>query len=130
MRFPLILILALFCVQSFAGVVSVKIDASATNVPTTYSTASTSRVLVTTQRGVGLLVDNRSASPIAVNCAHFNTSTAPSSDITTVRTNLFVPGNASLGVDNVGFSTQCFLRSDSGSAITSGIIVIHFFTPG
>ncbi len=102
-----------------ANVYTVRIDASATNIPTSFSTASTSKVLAGVRSMVSILIDNRSATEVAVNCSAGPT-TAPSDS---TNNNIYVATLQRWAIDNANLSGTCYIRS-MGSAITTGVVVI------
>lgn len=112
--------LLMFSSNCFADVACVRIDTSVNTIPTTYSTASTSLVLQGVRQARTMVVDNRQASEVAVNCSA-GPNTAPSNTGSNV---VYVAGSTAWVLDAVNLSGYCYVRSNSGSAITSGIVQI------
>lgn len=109
-----------FCVSANAVVTSVRIISSATNIPTSFGTGSDSLVLSAVRNAKTILIDNRGTGEIAVNC-HAQSSSAPSNSS---AQNIYVAGSSAVSIDNAFPNGACFIRSMTGSAITTGTVVI------
>jgi hypothetical protein len=112
--------------ESNLRVYSFRIDASSSNIPTTYSSASTS--LITTALGaIGhthIKISNETDSRIAI-CNTDSDSGVPSSDPVTNPYQMYTPDNIIEWKDSLHIYSNIYIRSDTGSAITSGILVIE-----
>lgn len=117
--------LGLLSLTLIAQPYTVRVDASSTNIPTTFSTASTSRILQNIPFANSAFIDNTQiAGELVVNCQASNT-VAPSNSS---QQNLFIQANQAWVVDHPYFNgngpASCFIRSNTGSAITTGIFVL------
>lgn len=123
----LLLGILFLCAPSFADLICARIDASVNNLATTFSTSASSLILSGVRQARGLLVDNRIASEIAVNCSSSST-VAPSNSASGT---LFVAGAVSsvptqwhiIG-EGVTLSGNCYVRTNTGSPVSSGIYQI------
>lgn len=106
---------------SFARPHSQRIDSSSTNIPTSYTSASTSKMtnLTGIRNPQTICIDNRSATEVAVNCS-VATNTVPSD---TSANNIYVNATNAACIDNAQLNADCYIRS-MGSAISSGIVVV------
>ncbi len=105
---------------------SFRIDASTSNIPTTYSSASTS--LITSALGaIGythIKVSNETSGRIAI-CNTDADSGVPDSDPVTNPFQMYTPDNIIEWKDSLHIYSNIYIRSDTGSAITSGIVIIE-----
>lgn len=116
-----LLLSLLFCVPVFAKVTSARIDTSSTNLTTHYN--GTNGLVVMAPMSVinSVMIDNRSASEIVVNCSTSLYTGAPSDSS---LFNVYVNANeAWVFPDDSRFGSACYVRSFSGT-ISSGIVVI------
>lgn len=113
-------IAAITCFPARAAIFSVRVNAASTNIPTAFSTSSASRVLTGVRNLRAILIDNRTSSEIAINCQA--TSAAAPSD--TAFTNMYVAGTSQIAIDDAFLNDTCYIRSMTGSAITTGTFVI------
>ena len=96
--------------------VSVRVDSSSSNIPTSFTTASTSKIIANAKGGIrGVYAFSTAATAIVLNCSA-GADTAPSD---TSPQNLYIPASGALAIDNWPVSGVCYIRSD-GSAISSG----------
>lgn len=100
---------------------SKRIDTSSSNIPTSFSSASTSKLanLTGLTSPKIIYIDNRSGTEVAVNCSSA-TGTVPSD---TSANNIYVDTLTKVVLDNPGTKADCYIRS-MGSAISSGIVVV------
>lgn len=102
---------------------AVKIDASSNNIPTGFSTAAGSLVMTGVARATRLCVQNYQADRLAINYTAGDASNAP-----TVVQEYVPPGTSSIpGVivlDNCQVSSTVYIKSDSGSVISSGVVTV------
>jgi hypothetical protein len=99
---------------------SIKITASGGSpIPTTYTTNSQSRVFIDIAYADRLMVINETGGRVAVNVSA-NSTTPPS----TGDGELFCFANGITTYDELAVSQTIYLRSDSGSTITSGTVEI------
>lgn len=107
-------------------VVSYRIDSSVNNIPTTY--ASTSDSLITSELGARgfyhIKILNETTSRIAI-CNIDSGLGVPSSDPVTNRNQMYVSDEMAEWRDSQHIYSSIYIRSDTGSAITSGIVVIE-----
>ncbi len=119
MKLKIFLLLALAIVlPAQAQIYSVTIDTSASNIPTSYTTASTSRVLRNIPNVRGILVINGASTMLAIYCGA--DGTVPSD---TSTNNIYAPASGGLAIDQTYLGSTCFVRS-TGSAISSGTVTI------
>jgi len=102
---------------------AVKIDASSTNIPTAFSTASASLVVTGIARADVLTVVSTCANRLAVNYTQGSVSSAPSS------VDLYIPAAvtgsfAAVVLDNCQLSSTIYIKSDETSPISSGVVTI------
>jgi hypothetical protein len=116
----LALFLALLAVPVFADVACVRVDTSVTNLPTTFSTSAASLVIQGVRNARGFLVDNRIGSELAINCSS-SATTAPASTGSNV---FYVNGSNAWVIDNSYSTGNCYVRSNTGSVITTGVFQI------
>lgn len=121
----LLTLAALFCFNLNAAPHSQRIDSSSTNIPTAFSSASTSKLAnITGVLGPKILcVDNRSAVEVAVNCSGATSNTVPSDS---ASSNVYVNATQAACFDSPMVKGTCYIRS-MGSAISSGIVVVTLF---
>jgi hypothetical protein len=104
---------------------SAKVDSSSTNIPTSFDhTASGSLALTGIAYAAHLCIVNRSTSRIAYNYTWGNPTTNP----TTVDGYLDGKGSGDFVAvikDDIKVSSCVYLMSDTGSAITSGIVTVE-----
>lgn len=117
MRFILALII---CANAFAVEGSFYITASGGSpIPTAYSTSNTQSKVMTGLRFVKqCCVKNGTDSAIAINVKNGDSSTAPSADNSSER---YISANDALCIQGV-ISSRMYIRSKSGSTITSGVV--------
>jgi len=115
------LVMALMlAMPAFGQVFSVRVDASINNIPTSYS-GTNGQVLTGMTQIVSVLIDNRSGSEVAMNCTGGTSLPVPAdSSIHNVYANTL----ETWAIDNSNGGNICYLRSMSGTAITTGIVVI------
>ena len=99
---------------------SVKIDTSSSTLPTSYTIAATSLKLSDVAYADHLMVINETGSRIAINAFTSDASNAPSNGDGEV----YCFGNGITAFDEIAVAQSLYVRSDSGSPITSGIITI------
>lgn len=119
MRITFLLALML-CGISQAGILqSFYLDTSVNNLATTYSTTLVYEPFKVLKGVVQVCVNNPSASLIAINVDAPLSTAAPSVDVN----DLYIPGGSSacIYIDRRQ-KTNLYLRSASGSAITTGLI--------
>lgn len=102
---------------------SVKIDSSSTNIPSGFSTAAGSLVLTGIARADVLTIINETQSRIAVNYTTASTSSAPT------LVDAYVPAAAAssfagLALDSCQIASNIYIKSDTGSAISSGVVTV------
>lgn len=101
---------------------SAKVVCASTNIPTGFSHSSAASLVLTgIAYAVHLAVINETTSRIAINYTHGDATSSP----TTVEA--YVPaGGASsfsaIALDELKLSSTVFIKSDSGSAISSGTV--------
>jgi hypothetical protein len=105
-----------------------RIDTSSTNIPTAFSSASTSKVIT----GLGSLgfehfkILNDTSSRLAITLTDVDSGVPDSS--TTVNTSQdFIASTSTEFKDDIWVYDTVYIRSDTGSAITSGIVVLEFW---
>ena len=86
------------------------------NIPTAFSTAAASLALQGISFAENLLVVNGAASALVLNIDAGSPTSAPTTD------NLRVPASATVQFNNVKLSSTVYVRSDTGSAISSGTV--------
>lgn len=99
------------------GISGVRLDSSSTNIATSFSN-SVKISLASLDKISTIVVDNRTATEIAVNCT--SNSSAPSDND---LSNFYVNASQAIALDHVFLGTNCYLRS-MGSTISSGIVNI------
>lgn len=113
--------LALFVYASYiseAGVLtSFNVDTSTSNLATTYGTGATSLVASGVHYAQTICMINSTSSTVALNVDTLSTSSAPTAD----RADIYLPAGVGrcIPVDPRN-STNVYLRSASGSTISSG----------
>lgn len=116
------LFLVLFTCTTFA-VSSIKVTGTGGSpIPTTYDITGQSLVL----KGLPstllhFCAFNDTASRVAFRLDHDSPAYAPTNDIRDV----YIPAGTGVCFDNIAVMRQIFLRSDSGSTITSGSVYVH-----
>lgn len=123
MKFLIALFFLFATLSHAAPVLNRKITASGGSpIPSSYTTGSQSLVLTELTGSVRhVAVFNNTASVVAFTVAHPSPAFAPSND----QKDYYVPPGVGLTLDEIGTSTQLFLRSDSGSTITSGTVYVQ-----
>lgn len=118
----LILLLSILgSLYSYADIYTVRIDASVHNIPAAFNLTSSSLVLQNARNARSVFVDNRTtSSEVAVNCSGSPTIIPSDAGIN----NIYVAGGEAWAIDSGYISGNCFIRSMTGDAIESGIIVI------
>lgn len=104
------------------------IDCSSSNPPTSFSSAATS-LKATGLAGLGykhMKVVNETGSRIAITLTDADAAT-PSSSTTTNDSQDIISATTTEFKDFIHVYDKLYIRSDSGSAITSGIIAIEFW---
>ena len=103
---------------------SIKIDAAANTVPIAFDETAGSKVGTNLPASSRLDVQNHTSHRLAITVADLQS--APSS---TGTNQLYVPPNGTITLDEFLISNRSviYLRSDSGPAITSGIIIIQIW---
>lgn len=103
---------------------SFKIDSSTNNVPTAYSTAAGSLALtgITGLNQQTLTFVSEIAGRIAVCVSQNSSTTAPTSQV-----DLYIPpapsgGFSAVTIDLPNVASAVYLKSDTGSALTSGVV--------
>jgi hypothetical protein len=102
------------------------IDSASTNIPTTFGSGSTSKVIT----GIGgqgythLKVFNDTGSRIAL-CITDADAAVPSSSNSTNTSQDYIASTSTEFKDDIAVYDTIYIRSDSGSSITSGIVVIE-----
>lgn len=106
-----------------AAYTSFKIDSSVNNIPTSFSTAAGSLALpAISGRQQTLVLINESSSRIAVNVSQNSATTAPTSVVDAYIPAAPANGFSSVTLDLPVLSGTVYLKSDTGSAITSGLV--------
>jgi hypothetical protein len=123
-----LLAISLFsCSPSYAGQ-GVHITTSTNNVATTFSAAFPQLALTlvnpTTKHA---FIANGCASPIAVSFTNYTAAVAPSSSTTTNPQQYFIPASSSAPLPYMGCGKYVWIRSDSGTACSSGDIIINCY---
>lgn len=105
------------------------IDTASSNVPTSFATAATSKV-VTGLGGAGytkMKIINTSAGRLAFCLTDADSAgTAPSSSTTDNTSQFFVREDSTEIIDDLHIYDTLFVRSDTGGAISSGLVIITF----
>lgn len=107
---------------------TIYIDASGSNIPTTYGSGATS-LKATGLGGLGYRaykVLNSTTARIAISFTDADAST-PDSSTTTNESQDFIAASTVEMKDFFHVYDKLYIRSDSGSAITTGIIAIEFW---
>lgn len=101
------------------------INAASTNIPTTFGTGASSLILTDVGgQGFGhMKIVNETSSRIAL-CLTDKDSGTPSSSTSTNPSQDIVSATSTEFKDDIHIYDRVFLRSDSGSAITSGIVAV------
>ena len=122
MAFAKYLLCALFIFSklSYGAITLVRVDASTSNIPTSFSSGATSQVITGVLRVRSVLIDNRSSSEIAINCS--TGATVVPAD--TANTNMYVAGTSQIAIDDALTGGTCYIRSMTGSPISTGTLVI------
>lgn len=115
--------MALIGANCKADVFSAKVNAASANIPTSYSTGAASLILTGIRSFRTLIVDNRTTHAVTLNCS-VGVATAPSDDS---NKNIYVNGSSMIAIDAGNFGNGCFIRSDTGSAITTGVVTVMAF---
>jgi len=110
------------------------IDASGTNIPTSYGSGSDSKIM-TGMANTGyrhLRVLNKTAGRVALCFVADKNASVPSSSNSANTAQHYVPepssGNTTVDfVDEICVFDSLYIRSDSGSAITSGVVVVELW---
>lgn len=123
MKFLTALFFLFATISHAAPVLNKKITASGGSpIPATYSTGSQSLVLTELSGSVRhIAVYNDTSSAVAFTVAHPSAAFAPTND----EKDFYVPAGVGLTLDDIGTTAQLFLRSDSGSTITSGTVYVQ-----
>ena len=118
-----LLLFAVTVTASAAPILNKKVVASGGSpIPASYSTGSQSLVLTELNSSIRhIAVFNSTSSVIAFTVAHPSPAFAPAND----AKDYYVPAGVGLTLDEIGTTQQLFVRSDSGSAITSGNVYIQ-----
>lgn len=120
MLFLITAVVVLFSMQrAEAAVFSVRVDASSAAIPQAFSTSSASKVISGVPNVRTIIVDNRTEGEVAINCGS-GANTAPTSN----TANIYVGGNSQVAIDNAYLNTTCYVKSMTGSNISSGILVL------
>lgn len=98
-----------------------RIGASVTNIPTTFSRNEGSLVISEFVKPTLLIADNRTSTEIELNCAHKGAADVPTAS---EGKSYWVNANITLVLDNPRIKGDCYIRSASGSAISSGTFII------
>lgn len=116
----LFLVLTLLAFQriAVADVYTVRINSATTNIPTAFGQGSNSLVLQNIRNMRGVYIENRTAGEIAVNCSTSSGKT-PSS-----QQDIYVNAASAWSIGDAGLGNACYIRSNTGSAITSAVVVI------
>lgn len=101
------------------------INAASTNIPTTYGTGASSLILTDVgDKGYRhIKIVNETSSRIAL-CLTDKDSGTPDSSTSTNDSQDIVSATSTEFKDDIHLYDRVFLRSDSGSAITSGIVAV------
>ena len=97
-------------------------------IPTTYSATNNQSLIASEDLGghSHLTLYNDTESYIACNLNHGSNVVAPGSTVTTAVTDqLVLPPSVGVSMDGSGKVGRVYCRSDSGSAITSGDLILH-----
>lgn len=102
---------------------SVKIDASSSNIPSAFSTAATSLVVTGISRADVLIIQSTCTDRLAINYTAGSVSSAPSA------VDLYIAaapasGFCGMAFDNCQLSSTIYIKSDTGAAISSGVVTI------
>lgn len=102
---------------------AVKITASSSNIPTAFSTASTSLVVTGIARADVLTIVSTCTDRLAINYTAGSETSAPT------NVDLYIPAAAASGfagyvLDNCQLSSTIYIKSDTGAAISSGVVTI------
>ena len=111
---------------AYNRVKSVRIDTSSSNVPTTYGSGSTS-LKITGVSGQGyshLRIGNETTARIAITTTHSDAG-VPSSDPVANSEQMYCCSTSTEFRDDLSLFDYVYIRSDSGSAISTGIITIE-----
>jgi hypothetical protein len=114
MRYLLLLSFVAFIQSVNAWQASFKVDAATNNIPTSFSTAAGSQVLTGLTFPTELCIVNETAGRIGIN-NQTSSGSAPTG------TSHYLPANSFACFDK-RFARRVFVRSDTGSAISSGVI--------
>ena len=124
-----ILFLLMFSSVVFANTFSVRIDASVSNIGTSFNGTYPQLAITLPRNPQSVFVDNRSTgSEIAVNCA--SVSGVPADNGVWVDQglslddNIYVAGGEAWSISAPGITNKCYVRSMTGSTLTSGIYVL------
>jgi hypothetical protein len=93
------------------------VNSASTNIPSTFANGNGSLILTGIRNVTSILVDNRTLGEVAVNCS----SVAPPSSDTN---SFFVNAQNAWAIDDALLGGTCWLRSNTGSAITNGVVVV------
>lgn len=110
---------------------ALRIDFASSTAPTAFSAASTSLKAtgLTQYNFTALKIINQSTSRIAI-CLTDKDSGVPSSSTTGLHTSIYCPDQFVEYKDGIHIYDYLYLRSDTGSTITSGIVIIEFWGIG
>lgn len=113
-RFLLLLALVL-PLAAQANIFSVRVDASVTNIGTSFADSSASRVIQGVRNVRGLIAWSTTTAPIVINCSYPATVVPSDTD----SHNVYLPGGGTIAIDDVGLDGTCYIRSDA-SGVTVG----------
>lgn len=116
----LIFVLLLLASPAFANLFCVRVNAASNNIPTAFSTGAASLVLQGVRQPTAVFVENRTTSEIAINCSASATS-APAATGSNV---LYVNASNAWAIDSTYLTGNCYIESNTGSAITTGVVQI------
>lgn len=121
MKYAFLVLAALLAFQhpAMGDVYTVRINAATTNIPTAYGQGSNSLVLQGIRNIRSIFIDNRTAGEIAVNCS----STAGITPTATLQ-DIYVNATNAWAIDNAYLGNACYIRSNTGSAIATAVVVI------
>lgn len=99
-----------------ADIFSVSVTPASSNIPTSFSAASTSRVIQNISNVRAILVNNGTSSPVAVNCSYRGNFVPTNTDVH----NIYVAAGGAVAIDQAYLAGTCYVRS-MGSVINSGV---------
>lgn len=115
----LISLMLLICAVASADVISVRIDAASTNIPSSFS-GNNAPILQGVRNMKTIVAFTTAGAQLVLNCSA-GVSAAP---VDADTHNIYIPATGSVVIDNANLAGNCWVRGDAGTVSTGKLYLM------